>query len=142
MLTFVYVQICNAFSCVDGEKVRPLHKVFSSTSQRSSMGLSLDTVVTNPCVKMISHSPWAAFSELYPYEPCHCHHSTYLWHQGEKKWCKPIANRVIFILRSSDRSVYDIRSYSITASVTGQYFRSSHINHCSNYPMDGSYLFA
>ena len=82
---FISVQCCIHFSprsCFDDGRVGPLRKAFSSTSQRFSMGL--DSVVANPCVKMMSHAPWTTLSQFEPNESWHCHLGICPCHQGKK----------------------------------------------------------
>ena len=51
----------------------------------SQWGSGLDSVVANPCVKIMSHAPWATLSQYETNESWHCHLGILPCHQGRKK---------------------------------------------------------
>ena len=48
----------------------------------SQWGSGLDSVVANPCVKMMSYAPWTTLSQSELDESLHCHLGICLCHQG------------------------------------------------------------
>ena len=62
---------------------------FATFISHSHWGYGLDSVVANPCVKMMSHAPWTTLSQFEPDESWHFSLGICPCHQGRKlHWWK------------------------------------------------------
>lgn len=74
--------------------------------------LTVETLVTNPCVKMRSYALWTALSQFHPRDSLHCHLGIDPRHQGRKKKKNPLIEQHGHSSRRSYKSIFAVVSCS------------------------------